>query len=382
MKKYFIEILATILILATLLSGCGNAEPASSSPSPTETEAGSENAGQLTETDIGNENAGQPTETEIGSENVGQPVETEGPTEAPPEEENLSGLMILTCMPKGYKYVNGSITYILQCFNMDTGKVTDVAQFDVNPDATVEYPILDQHNFYVNSQDLFSKDYDKLAITARFTSDHSKHTGWIDESGQFFDVTEALGLAPDSDFADPVYCCACGFAEDGSFVFEMSESGEFYKDRQYFSVDPDNLDPAAIREGNPYLGRTEYYDENHKGTFPWWTNYHVTDWVDDTHCIADVGDHYSTTMLIDIDAEESTMYMPSTSRKCWDGVVSPEGDRIAFLSQPEHGNELPSLFVVPTSGGDPVKVDAPIAFTYKEYAVDRDNGFTTIIDWR
>ena len=164
MKKHFIEILATILILATLLSGCGNAEPASSSPSPTETEAGSENAGQLTETEIGNENAGQPTETEIGSENVGQPVETEGPTEAPPEEENLSGLMILTCMPKGYKYVNGSITYILQCFNMDTGKVTDVAQFDVNPDATVEYPILDQHNFYVNSQDLFSKDYDSPPV--------------------------------------------------------------------------------------------------------------------------------------------------------------------------------------------------------------------------
>lgn len=56
MKKQFIGILATILILATLLSGCGNAEPASSSPSPTETEAGSENAGQLTESP-------EPTET-------------------------------------------------------------------------------------------------------------------------------------------------------------------------------------------------------------------------------------------------------------------------------------------------------------------------------
>ena len=84
MKKQFIGILATILILATLLSGCGSAEPASSSPSLTETAAGSENIGRPTETETGNENAGQPTETEIGSENVGQPVETEESTEAPP----------------------------------------------------------------------------------------------------------------------------------------------------------------------------------------------------------------------------------------------------------------------------------------------------------
>lgn len=98
------------------------------------------------------------------------------------------------------------------------------------------------------------------------------------------------------------------------------------------------------------MGRGEYYEENHEGTFPWYVNYHITDWIDSTHCIADVGEHSSVTEIVDIDAEKSTMYMPSTSRYCWDGIVSPEGDRIAFLSRPENGTELPSIFVVPIDG--------------------------------
>lgn len=44
-----------------------------------------------------------------------------------------------------------------------------------------------------NFQDQFSPDFSRMAATRMRISDRSMHCGWVDKSGEFFDVTEALG---------------------------------------------------------------------------------------------------------------------------------------------------------------------------------------------
>lgn len=299
-----------------------------------------------------------------------------------------SGLIILTCIPPNSDtYILGTTTYAVQCLNVDTGEITDIAEYNINVNYTdeVQYPKEDQKYFYINQRDRFSKNFDKFAITAKFLSDSSRHAGWIDKSGQFFDVIEALGLAPESDFSDPVDYFACGFAEDGSYVFARRGSG-LSSEYAYYSIDPNSLDSAMINESNPYLGYDEKYD---KGLDSWnrgGQHSGVTDWIDDTHCIVDVGDDHSSTMIMDIETIEKVNYLPTTSRICWDGIISPDGEKIAFLSRgSDTGTEIPSIFIVPIAGGDPVKLESSVQFTYGNpymYSVGNGIGLVTLIDWQ
>ena len=71
----------------------------------------------------------------------------------------------------------------------------------------------------------------------------------FDVDGVFFDVTEALELQPQSDFADPVHYTAIGFTEDNCFAYYSTTDNVY--ERTYYIVPLDNLAPEAIQEGNP-----------------------------------------------------------------------------------------------------------------------------------
>ena len=115
---------------------------------------------------------------------------------------------------------------------------------------------------YASYRDMFSTDYSKIATQKIFLGNRESHAGWIDEDGNFFDVTEALGLQSQSDFDDPKQYAPVGFTEDGLFVY--IDRSEIPSGPLFYSVPVDDVRPENIQEmpwgkplpsqGSRYLG--------------------------------------------------------------------------------------------------------------------------------
>lgn len=92
-------------------------------------------------------------------------------------------------------------------------------------------------------------------------------------------------------------------------------------------------------------------------------------------------------MIFDIVNQTPTEYIPGESRYNWDGRISPDGTQIAFVSTPMKGNESPDIFIIPISGGEPVRVvERDFMLTgsqpdFKNGMVSYDN-CTMLISWR
>lgn len=198
---------------------------------------------------------------------------------------------------------------------------------------------------YSRSSSWISDDFEKIAVTKAIGSDEW-HAGWIDNANNFFDVTEAIGAVKEVDFANPQPAQqeAVGF-KDGLFVFR--ESG------QYYYVPVDNPVANNITTEESEWERTQINMVQKTDTF------YITDKVDENHyiadCYGDKGVIYST--IVNTDNNECSPYIPDSERLNWSGVLSPDNNRVAFLSLPKNSIEAGAeLYITSIHEGDPISV--------------------------
>lgn len=360
----------SVCVILPTLSGCTSKDTAATPPTePTE----------ISEA----EPPADDREEEIPSEEIGE--ETTNP-EVPGEPEKtteISGLIILTAN------YGTTARFTITSFDYETGEQSPISAFAIPNTYDAGYLYLALTDSFGTHRERFSYDFTKLAATEQASSNMESHAGWFDEDGNFYDVTEALGLQSKSDFDDPVQYQAIGFTEDDLFVYydrnhETSLSG-------YYAVPISNLTPEAVSEGNP-LASGPAYDEY--GNFLDINRYCATEWISETSCIVNVissNQEATESVILDVTDKSTTEYIPGDSRKNWNGVLSPDGTMVAFMSVPKYGNEAADIFVMPIDGGDPVRVaahdftfaDPRESITGKSY----DTNFnlldcSILIDWR
>ena len=270
------------------------------------------------------------------------------------------------------------------CFNRDTHEETLIADFWIPyKDASRDMYYSSAIGATVNRWS-FSKDYTRLSDQKIFAANNERHAGWQNVDGSFADVTENLGQQSKSDFEDPVYYRGLGFAGE-NFGFAYLSNGSLLKEKELY-LPTGNLSPDAVQEGDVHKVGLPY---NEKGAlliskygngkyFP----RDVTSWVDATHAIVNLQEegNYSS-FIVDTAAQTEIAYIPGHFRDNWNGVLSPDGTQIAFMSEPKSGTDIQTdIHIVPAGGGNPAKVEGhPHALQGKDYLTK--DGTCTLIDW-
>ena len=393
-RKIFATVMALVLCTTTLV-GCGHKNDSSPAPAdyvesdgPAITD-GSDTGKNVTATPYTNEQGEilmqAPNDDIIGNEDFEQaPKEENASLDAESMEEEvlsetgeIEGIIVV----QNYFYhaddgISNIFVYSIESINPATGESAKIAEFSINRPHNVtssEFyyltPIIGLNNRFGYDRRFFSNDFSKMAATKVFNDKNETHAGWIDQSGEFFDVTEALG-EQSSDFGDPVTYGAIGFTEDNLFVYSNNPSPSYmyWHNDDFRYVSPDS---NKSQEGNPLEGLCQIIDGNNRF-------YCISDRIDEGTFLVDgyEGD-FCGSMLYNPKSHESSEYIPGTSRSNWSGVSSPDGSQIAFLSMPKEGNSNPEIFIIPFEGGEPEKLNCDIVFSN-----DTDMSPSSILEWR
>ena len=320
--------------MAASLCGCGSSADSSAPPSVPASQA------------VTPEPMLEPTPT---------PEPTPEPTPTP--EPELHGLIYR----ESYAF-NGKSSTSICYLNPETCETKIISTFGNFESANDDY--------YYSGGGSVSADFSKISCTKFFRNGGSSHAGWIDTEGNFFDVTEALGLQIQSDFGPEIHYYPVGFY-NGLFGFEERKResvNSLYTITQYY-VPLDNISPEAIQKGDVRtVGHP--FDENDgllKNSIGGrkYTPADVTSWIDDTRCIVDAKAAYTTNVdsyIVDVATQTESAYIPGDSRDNWSGIISPDGTRIAFLSSPRQTfTRTNDIYITSVNGGDPVKVNCSLA---------------------
>ncbi len=242
---------------------------------------------------------------------------------------------------------------------------------------------------YCTDRELFSSDYKKLVASKYINNNSSCCAGWIDENGNFYNVTEALGLSPKSDFSEGSFYHAVGFI--GEYFVYLDDNGRDANGQcQCYAVPMDNISAENIiklsvdmDEFVPSVVR-ESFQANRSGVH-YWHNFNPSDILDDGRIIIGESIYNSKT-------GESTSFIPGGSRTNWDGLANPSNDKICFLSMQGLDDET-GLYIVDISGGEPIKINCnlPASVKYNTYSgiayeiatvPNPDKIVCSIVDWK
>ncbi|MCM1126435.1 MAG: hypothetical protein NC429_08170 [Lachnospiraceae bacterium] len=284
------------------------------------------------------------------------------------ESKDISGIIVMRRL-----VTNTQALFIISAVNPDTGASHDISQFDVahiNGEenyTTDYYSIPGRYKDFVtsstdftsaNHREWFSSDYSKLALTKTFGETGEQHVGWINADGNFFDLTEALNEGMQSEFDNPKGYLALGFLPDDSFVYVEIDHGEWTYHRTSADYSSSDVGDQTFRDYYLVDDHTLNTNRDHM-----WVNHLVSDWIDDQHYIGNSKyfTHYETDktcFIVDTETHEKVSFIPGDSRLNWSGVLSPNSDKVAFLSAPMGNTYIaPNVYVIPIEGGDPVKVE-------------------------
>lgn len=308
---------------------------------------------------------------------VPTPEPTPEPTPTP--EPELHGLLIV----EHNAIVAETNQCIVRCLNPETGEAEEIFRFGPfggQNDGYYMPGVSAWNGSFIRA--IFSEDFSKIICAKQFSNGGGRHAGWIDTEGNFFDVTEALGLQAKSDFEEPASYSPIGFC-NGLFGFveaKRESPNSLYVYTDYY-VPLDNISPEAIQKGDVRaVGHP--FDENEgllKNAFGGrkYTPADVTSWIDGTHCIVTYREAIFgrlDSFIVDVTAQTESVYIPGNSRDNWSGIISPDGTKIAFLSvlRPT-ASGAKGIYIVPVNGGDPVKVNC-------SFDQDIDIGWA-LIDW-
>lgn len=324
-----------------------------------------------------------PPEEAVEPEPVPEPVPEPEPEELEPER--LEGLIFVSGVTV-IGYGDAQTHYEIRCFQPETGKESLISQLDFLTTNNKDYYV--PASIQQIRRDMFSDDYSKLAVTKHFVSNGETHAGWIDSDGNFFDVTEALGLQSKSDFDDPASYEALGFSDNLFGYYQYT--GKL--DAPHYWVPVDNITPSAICEGNVFTRNGPFEDgkiavEAEPYQRSSYEYHEITSWIDDTRCIVNTSGINS--QILDLTEKKTREYIPGDSRENWNGVASPDGTRIAFMSAPLEGsNKVTDVYIIPVEGGNPARVTgysfvlADSGWSIRNRSPYQEAGGYILIDWK
>lgn len=392
MKKKTVVTILTLALSAMVFAGCGSSQESAAAASYEEStgpavyadEVGEELAEIAEPDDVSkglidvtgeNDDFGRPPEDECAEWEEDDGIEEEVVVA---ETGEIEGIIVV----QNYFYhaddgVSNIFVYSVQAVNPNTGESTKIAEFSVrrpynvtSEDSYYLLPLIGDTNMVGYDQRYFSSDFSKMAATKIINDKNEAHAGWFDQSGNFFDVTEALG-EQSSDFGDPVTYNAVGFTEDDLFVYNDNPYAIFsaWAELNFRFTDLNALNIS--QEGNPLDDSCQIINGNKL--------YAISDYIDDTMCLVYYHDKGNKTVSAkyDMNSGEVIPYIPGESRSNWSGVCSPDGSQIAFLSMPKEGNGNPEIFIIPFEGGEPEKLNCDIVFSN-----DTDMSPSSILEWR
>lgn len=392
MKKKTVVTILTLALSAMVFAGCGSSQESAAAASYEEStgpavyadEVGEELAEIAEPDDVSkglidvtgeNDDFGRPPEDECAEWEEDDGIEEEVVVA---ETGEIEGIIVV----QNYFYhaddgVSNIFVYSVQAVNPNTGESTEIAEFSVrrpynvtSEDSYYLLPLIGDTNMVGYDQRYFSSDFSKMAATKIINDKNEAHAGWFDQSGNFFDVTEALG-EQSSDFGDPVTYNAVGFTEDDLFVYNDNPYAIFsaWAELNFRFTDLNALNIS--QEGNPLDDSCQIINGNKL--------YAISDYIDDTMCLVYYHDKGNKTVSAkyDMNSGEVIPYIPGESRSNWSGVCSPDGSQIAFLSMPKEGNGNPEIFIIPFEGGEPEKLNCDIVFSN-----DTDMSPSSILEWR
>lgn len=318
------------------------------------------------------------------------------PSEAPSLDNGI--IVVSASYGRSYEYKSTGI-YKCQAFTVDldkidpeTGSVTHIRTFSNEDTYSCSAYLRDIGGNTANAMRSFNSDMTLMTATVTLESG-AQHIGWVDENGQFTDVSEKITV--ESDFgALTTHTCPC-FFENYIYFRDCTNTSIQVK-----RVPMDNLTVDAVEVmvdgcflvGNIYplpdgtasdtASTYEYFDSSMQ--YPARTD-DFYDWVSEDICVGNgLGSNdpyiiYKYQLSGESDIfhwySEKTTFIPSVKNRInWNAVVSPDGEQVAFLSKLTSGtDQSTSLFLISIDGGEPIKVDTDYTFSADKCGM---------IDWR
>ena len=424
MKKQLV-LWALVCALVLPLFGCVRSTVASGSAAPTSTSEddsekqpaadGTYVPGKPDGTDTSGKSDG--TDTSGKSDGTDQSAEPEE-TYKPVNSAEISGLVAIYDQYKITETITSSSKHIkvidVVCIDPSTGASRTVRSFS-DIDASKIRPLYETAA-YVIDRHWFSPDY--TLIGATYTGSGDKFAGWIDQNGVFTNITEKC-FGPRGDFSAAYKHQAIGFDDFGNFYF-YSEAPAIGASNTYYRVPVDNPSPDtvenidAVLAASPYSPSTDFaikcllefgaadaclgYQDR---------NYRTTDWIDSDRCLVNTasmirmeGDaivqipptvaimnglkslsDYRAYSIAPLDDISGSLIPVIQSRWNWNGVVSPDGKTVAFLSKLESESDV-KLFSIPLEGGEPTMIRTDVDFLASSKPENRDSYKATLVEWR
>lgn len=293
-------------------------------------------------------------------------------------------------------------TLYLDVIDPDTGSVNNFKTFSSMETHSCSAGCYNLWGYGIGSntsvtRNYFNSDFTKMIATLTM-EDGAVHVGWIDEYGQFTDVSAKVSRPSEfSGLIDHEKPC---FYNDYLYFMDFTND-----DVQIKRVPIDSLSEASVDilvddvqwKGDvliyPYPdgsvkdsidGFQEYYDESKSYVAP---SGLFNDWISASEFVG-TDDSMIYKYVLVPESERSGFHWYSDrialvpeikNRKNWNAVVSPDGNKVAFLSKMTGGTDTStSLFIVSIDGGEPTKVNT-------SYDLSNPSDYTNLValfDWR
>lgn len=309
-------------------------------------------------------------------------------TEIVSETGKAEGIIILQADCKSNSFAP---TFVVSAVDPQTGDYHTVSSFVFKHVARAqekEFLVEPAYELsrYSNYRDLFNEDFTLMAATKTFLGNEETHAGWVDQTGEFFDLTVALNEQAQSDFDTAKHFEAVGFTQDGGFAYADLEDPH---NPIYYMVSLDNITPGASYQaeaGNSYI--MNFRD----GAWKWTRGYYQTCWVSDDQFLAvNRSDEAMLCACMTISSQSIVEIVPTGSQTSWSPVLGPDGSSVAFCSAPVKGTENPTIYLTDISGnGTPIAVEtsySPLCGRVAEhgrvlYCISLGYYYTSILEWR
>ncbi len=408
MKKRFFATVLTLALSAVMLMGCGSspaeaetdpanipaefAEPAGSDGSAIPDDSTAETTSNTYVVNEQDEAITQFPNDNGMDDDFGRPPEEDLVSwDVEAGEEDVTEEVLVTGEVEGIIMLQADWgsdvvpTFTVSAINPDTGEYHTVSSFMFEVAAPIradDYTVIPERGYTLdaNYASLFNGDYTCMVATKTFLGNEEQHAGWVDQSGNFFDVTEALGEGRQSDFDDAVHFIAVGFTDDNYFVYTKPPYDIYY------FVPLDNLVPEAILQ----VGNEDKRIMRNQEAWGWLKWNRPTCWLDNNTFLVD-DTLEGQCGIASISEQSIRSYIPGESRTNWSGVVSPDGTQIAFLSASQKGTDEPAIFFTNISEETaPTKLETAYiphctrAYDAGNIALTVDYGYyySSILEWR
>lgn len=371
-KKFFVTVLALALSVVTMV-GCGSSADSAADmggdtgpaayadetaevvdEAPAEIAEPDDTSQGLADVAGENDDFGRPPEEDLVPWDVEEGEETV--TEEVPVTGEIEGIIVLQA-----DWRTGVPIFTVNAINPDTGEYHNVSSFTFDIAAPInadDYTIAPFASFFpteyldANYASLFNSDYTCMVATKTFLGNEEQHAGWVDQSGNFFDVTEALGEGRQSDFDEIKKITALGFTPDNNFVY----IDETHPDEsEYRFVPLDNIVPGASYQADA-ADRRIIMDRQSWG---WLKNARPTNWVnEDQFLTVSHSDGEMVCALATVSSQSIVEIVPTGSLSSWSPVLGPDGSSVVFMAAPTRGTDNPSIYLTDISGSStPTKLE-------------------------